>query len=154
MAAEVFAFDDFFVDANDPGVEHSVTMKDRAGNEREVKIRTKRAMTLGDREAAKAAATKSHVDPLKGILVVDGFDQGELTVQLLSRAIISWPFERVIRTEAGEIAARNPVPVTVANVRQLVSDNADALAVLVQEILQGPTKEANAPFVKPSEEAS
>jgi hypothetical protein len=152
--SELFAFDDFFVDANDPGVEHDVTMKDRAGNEREVKIRTKRAMSLGDREAAKAAATTSHVDPTKGVLVVDGFDQGEFTIQLLARSILSWPFERVTRNEAGEVTTKTPVPVTVVNVRQLMSENADALATLVNEVIQGPSKEALAPFEKPSDEAS
>lgn len=150
---DVLLFEDFFVDARDPGVARTLTLKDRQGNERQVEIRMKRALTLGDREAAKAAGTKTTVKP-NGQLQVVGFDDGEFTIDLLSRAILSWPFKRVERDEDGNIVREIPVAVTKDNLRAMRHDNADEFAKLVQELIVGSPREELDFFEKPSDAAS
>jgi hypothetical protein len=150
---DVLLFDDFFVDARDPGESRKLTLKDRNGNEREVEVRMKRALTLGDREAAKAAGTKTRVKP-NGQLEVVGFDDGEFTIDLLSRTIIAWPFKRVERDEDGNIVREFPVAITKDNLRAMRHDNADEFAKLVQELIAGSPREDLDFFEKPSDAAS
>lgn len=138
MTDEMFLFDDFFVPNDDPGVQVDVAI-----NGRSVPIMVKRGLSLGDREAAKAIATKTRLDLTKGQLVVESFDDGAFTLELLFRCIKSWPFVR----------DGKQVPVTRENILALKSSAADAFALLVQNLVQDKS-EALTPFVKASDAAS
>lgn len=83
---ETFLVDDFFVDDADAGVEIRPVLRGRV-----VPMTVKRGLNLRDREAAKAAAIKSHLAP-NGQLVVDGIDEAVLNIEVLFRAIKAWPF--------------------------------------------------------------
>lgn len=137
MSDDTFLFDDFFVPQSDAGVEELVTIRGR-----QVPVKFKRGLSLGDREAAKSAATKTHVSP-RGELVVDGFDSGVFTVELLARVIKSWPF------------TRNGALVTVSreNIQALGADVADALQTVAEKYVTPQKVEALAPFVTPSDAA-
>lgn len=137
MSDETFLFDDFFVPQSDAGIEELVTIRGR-----QVPIFFKRGMSLGDREQAKAAATKTHITP-KGELVIDGFDQGVFTIELLARLIKSWPF------------TRNGTLVTVSreNIVALGADVADALQTVAEKYVSPQKTEALAPFETPSDAA-
>lgn len=154
MSADLVLFEDFFVDDNDPGVEKDVVLTARDGSKHTIQVRIRRALSLGDREAAKSAATKTHVAP-DGSLVVDGFDNGIFMVEVLTRCVIRWPFERAVRDESGAVLSHSPVAVTRDNVRKLKHENGDAFAELVNGIVQGAAADkANMDrFEKPSEEA-
>jgi hypothetical protein len=138
MSDEMFLFDDFFVPNDDPGVQVDVAI-----NGRVVPIMVKRGLSLGDREAAKSVATKTRLDPTKGTLTAESFDEGAFVVELLFRCIKSWPFVRDGKT----------VPVTRENILALKSSAADAFALLVQNLVQD-KMEALAPFGKASDAAS
>jgi hypothetical protein len=135
---ETFLFEDFFIPADDPGVETSITV-----NGREIPLRVKRGLSLGDREAARAVATKMDIDLMKGTMKVDSFDEGVFTIELLFRCLVSWPF-----TKDGVA-----VPITRDNIRALSSSAADEMAKLVQLFVGGNKEEALAPFEKPSDAA-
>lgn len=139
--SEVFLFDDFFVPNDDPGVEQNVTVDGR-----EVPIFLKRGLSLGDREAAKSIATKTHISE-SGTFVVDSFDDGLFQVELLFRCIKSWPFT---------YAHGGPVPITRGNIVSMKAHAADAMTLLVQKLVgnEEAKKEALAPFESPSDEAS
>lgn len=139
--AEEFLFDDFFVDGNDPGVEHVMHLKGR-----DVPLRIKRSVSLGDREAAKSAATKTRINPQTGALSVEGFDEGALKIELLVRSIKSWPFHY----KGGQ-----PVPINRTTVGQLQLDAANEVDKLFN-LLVGVAeveKEALEDFEKASGEA-
>lgn len=134
---DTFLFDDFFVGADDPGVEDVVVL-----NGQPVPMRFKRALTLRDREESKAKAVTTAVGA-DGSLNVTGVDEGVFTVEVLMHAIKSWPFT---------YQDGSPVPVTRENIHSMMASGADALQQKVLE-LASPKREALAPFVKPSDAA-
>ena len=138
MSDETVLFEDFFVPADDPGVETSITV-----NGREVPLHIKRGLSLGDREAAKAVATKMDIDMEKGTVKLSSFDEGIFTIEMLFRCLKSWPF-----TKDGV-----PVPITRENIRALKATAADEMSKLVNALTGGSKDEALAPFEKPSDEA-
>lgn len=135
---DTFLFDDFFVPNDDPGVEDVVTI-----NGRDVPMHFKRALTLRDREEAKAKAVTTSVGK-DGSLAVTGVDEGVFTVEVLFRAIKSWPFT---------FKDGSPVPVTRENIQAMMATSADALQAKVLS-LTAPKREALDPFVQPSDAAS
>lgn len=139
-SVETYQFDDFFVPADDEGIEETVMMKDRHGNGREVPIRIKRGLRLDDALGAQAAATKTHMTP-KGELVVDGVDEGVFAVELLSRIIVSWPFQR------------NGVTMKPSkeNLRAMLATNLTGFKPLIQRVMANKA-DTLAPFEKPSAE--
>lgn len=138
VSDEIFLFDDFFVPADDPGAEYNLDIRGRT-----IPIRVKRGLSLGDREASKAVATKSHINMTNGQIVVDGFDEGAFMIELLFRCIKSWPFT----TKDGKA-----VPITRANLTQLRTESADAFAKLMNTLVGNAESkaEALAPFENPS----
>lgn len=144
MSEETFAFDDFFVDNSDGGVEETVEMMDKNGNVRKVTLTIKRGVSLGDYSAAQSRATKTHISP-KGELVVDGMDQAELAVELLARVIQSWPFTRPDGSR---------VPVTRDYIRAMYVTSATGLQPLVQKLVASNRKDELGPFENQSGEAS
>lgn len=137
---ETFQYDDFFVPADDEGVEELVTMKDRHGVEHQVPIRIKRGLRLDDALGAQAAATKTHMTP-KGALVVDGVDEAVFAVELLSRIIVSWPFKR-------NGVSMKP---TKENIRAMLATNINGFKPLIQRVTANKA-DTLAPFEKPSAE--
>lgn len=134
--SEEFLFEDFFVAADDPGVEEVVNIHGR-----DVPLRIKRGITLKDIEEAKSKAVKTHLSP-SGQLIVDSIDEAVMTVEILVRCIKGWPF-----TKDGK-----KVPVTRENLYAMRAEASDALQTLVQRLVSG-KKEALVPFGKASEEA-
>jgi hypothetical protein len=135
---QTFLFDDFFVDEADPGVVHTVTIRGR-----EVPITCSRGISLADKEAATQASVKRHVAP-NGKIVVDGIDDTALAVELLMRCIKSWPFT---------YKDGSTVPINRRNIRMLLSDACDALALAIIGVGAAKEAEADGPFAPPSEEA-
>lgn len=142
MAAEVFEFSDFFVSDSDPGVEETVTMEDNAGSKHQVTLTLKRSISLGDIQAARAVATRTHLTP-NGQQVIDAFDDALFVIHLLSRVILKWPF-----TNNGAM-----VPVTVANVTRLNAKNAEVFNLLAQRLTNQQSEETRQDFEKPSDVA-
>lgn len=144
MSAAIFEFADFFVSESDPGTVETVTMQDNNGNKFDVDLTIRRGISIGDIQASRAAAMKTHLTPT-GQQVVDGFDDTLFVIHLLARAIMKWPFER----------NGAPVPVNVANVSRLNAKNAEVFSVLATK-LTGESPEAQeqlADFEKPSDVA-
>lgn len=141
MSATIFEFADFFVSESDPGTIETVTMQDNNGNTFDVDLTIRRGISIGDIQAARAAAMKTHLTP-EGQQVVDGFDDTLFVIHLLSRAIMSWPFTR----------NGAPVHVNVANVSRLNAKNADVFSILATKLTgESPAaKEALQDFEKPS----
>lgn len=137
---ETFAFDDFFVDDSDGGVDETVTLTDKNGNERAVTLKVKRGLSLGDYSAAQSRATKTHISP-KGELVVDGIDQSVFAIELLYLVIKAWPFTR---------PDGNRVPVSREHLRNMYAASSAGLQPLVEKLMHN-RKEELAPFVKPSD---
>lgn len=133
--SQEFLFEDFFVAADDPGVEEVVSI-----NGRDVPLRIKRGITLKDIEEAKSKAIKTHLSP-KGELVVDSVDEAQMTVEILARVIKAWPFVR----------DGKQVPITRENLYLMRAEASEALQSLVKRLISG-KKEALAPFEKPSVE--
>ena len=129
---ETFDFDTFFVDDSDAGEDVPVTVRGHTFT-----VTVKRGLSLGDREAAKSVATKSHVSPT-GALVIDNFDTTAFTVEMLARMIKGWSLPR---------------PATRANVVAMGADVSDALQTALAKYLNPPTEEALAPFAPQSDAA-
>ncbi len=114
-----YFFDDFFVPEDDLGHSIDVVVKDKYGHTRKVgPFFIKRGLSLGDREAAKAKAVQTRVNPKNGQLEVIGFDEGLFQLEVLVKAVKSWPFKDK-NNKATEI--------TRQNLRMLQADIADAL---------------------------
>jgi hypothetical protein len=134
---ETFLFDDFFVPADDAGVEDTVEI-----NGRDIPMTFKRALTLRDREEAKAKAVKTVINK-DGSMSVAGVDEGTFTVEILFRTILAWPFT---------YKDGSPVPVTRAILQSMIANGADALQAKVLSYM-APKREALVPFENPSDAA-
>jgi len=132
-----FFFDDFFVGSDDPGVEIKPVLRGRV-----VPMRITRGLSLDDREAAKAMAVRQHLNP-QGQMVLDGIDEKVLNVEVLARALKSWPF-----TRDGQ-----PVPITRQTITALGGDCCDAIMAEMAKLLSA-AEDAHAPFENPSDAAS
>jgi hypothetical protein len=135
MPEETFLFEDFFVAPDDPGVEEIVEI-----NGRQVPLMVKRGITLKDVEEAKTRAVKTHLSP-SGQLVVDSIDEVVMTVEILLKAIKSWPF----------IKDGKPLPITRENLYAMRAEASAALQQLVKKLTSG-RRESLGPFEKPSDE--
>jgi hypothetical protein len=118
-----FLFDDFFVPEDDPGHKVEVKVKDRNGRMRVVPIFLKRGMSLSDRESAKAKAVQTRINPKNGQLEMTGVDEGVFQMEILMRAIVSWPF----KDKYGQA-----IEVTRKNINLCLPDMAD---ILFQQVL-------------------
>lgn len=144
MAAEIFEFSDFFVSDADPGVIESVNLVDNSGNPHTIELTVKRNISFGDIQAARSAATKTHITPA-GQQSVDGFDDMLFAIHLLANVIKKWPF-----TRNGVM-----VPVTVEYVTKLNARNSDAFSILATKLTSAstPSEGALVDFEKPSDVA-
>lgn len=119
--SELFLADDFFVDEHDPGVELIVTLSGRT-----VPLMVKRGLSFADIAAAKQQATKMRFKP-DGTPEVYAFDETIMNVEILFRALKSWPFTQ-----------RNgkSLPLTRENIKALRAENIEpiikALGIIVE----------------------
>jgi hypothetical protein len=125
-----FFFDDFFVEADDPGVEVTVQMRGR-----NIPLRIARGLTLRDMAESESAAITSHIDA-QGRQVIDSLDSTKAAVELLFRAIKSWPFT---------FRDGRPVPVTREHIEQMLGEGAMSLATRIKASVEA-KEEALAPF--------
>lgn len=128
---ENFLFDDFFVPEDDPGHAVDVTMKDVHGNVRVVTFHIKRGLSLSDRDAAKAKAVQTRINPKNGQLEMVGVDESVFMIELLFRTIKRWPFEQ--KDKNGKIV---PVEISRENIRLMQADAVDMLSQKVLGLLQ------------------
>jgi hypothetical protein len=117
---EPFYYDDFFVskDKKDAGEIVVVTLKGR-----EVPIRFKRGISLGDKNAAKARSIVTRIKP-DGKPEIVSIDDSAFALELLSRTIIEWPFK---------YRDGRPVPISKDTIEEMFEDCADELALLVMK---------------------
>lgn len=117
---EEFLADDFFVDEEDAGVELIVNL---AG--RHVPLMVKRGLSFADISYAKQQATKMRFKP-DGTPEVYAFDEAVMNVEILFRALKSWPFKR----------NGKPLPLTRENIKALRAENIEpivkALGIIVE----------------------
>jgi hypothetical protein len=139
MPTDKFFFDDFFVADDDPGVEYLVMMGGK-----EVPLRIKKALTLDDIEACKEKAIKKDWNFRSGEMIVRGVDERTFVLEVLLRAIISWPFE---------YRDGRKVPITREVLQSMMADSYDALARIVTGLISQ-RREQTDPFEKVSAEAS
>lgn len=124
------SFDDFFVPATDNGIEETVTALGKS-----FKIWVKKGVSLGEREAAKAKAITTHISP-KGELVVDGFNQGVFTLEMMHTLLKRWEL---------------PKQLTRDNIAALVPEVGDAIQTVLQKYIVPDKQEALVPFGNPSD---
>ena len=135
-----FEFADFFVDESDPGVEEPITLEDNNGVQHDMVWTVRRSISLGDIQAARSAATHTHLTP-NGQQVVDKFDDVLFAIHLLARVVLKWPF-----TRNGAM-----IPVTVAYVTKLNARNSNALNLLAGKLTNQQSEKTLADFEKPSD---
>lgn len=138
MSDNVFLFNDFFDNDEDPGVEFPVIMGGRT-----VPFHIKRSMTVRERQKATDQSLKKHFDTT-GKLVVDGVDEAVFSIEVVFSGLKSWPFT---------YPDGRAVPITRETIAKLPASVLDSLVTVLMNLREDQEK-ALVPFEKPSEDRS
>lgn len=131
-----FLFDDFFVPADDPGIEDSVTVRGQV-----IPMHVAKGLSLRDVQEANAKAVRTRVDPATGNVEIVGVDQVVFAVEILVRAIKSWPFT---------MSDGTAVPVTRENLYALRADGLSAFKSIIERLTGSDTPAQLDPSEPPS----
>lgn len=120
MAAEIFDFEDFFVDPADPGIEIIVKLRARTAEgvvDRDVPIRVRKGINLESAIAAKSRGVKVMYDLETGKPSDVQVDEAEVAAATLTQVILSWPFTR----------KGKPVPINEHFIKMMFGDNVETI---------------------------
>jgi hypothetical protein len=139
---ELFLYDDFFVPADDPGIEIRPVIRGR-----EVPMFVRRGFSFRDVGAARERASKRVLNRGTGQVDSVVVDETRAAIILLEHVIVSWPFVR--RDRDGTLS---PVPINQTTIGEFLGEGAEAVMVEIQRISDG-RRAALVPFDAPSDKA-
>jgi hypothetical protein len=118
--AEIFDFEDFFVDPEDPGLDIEITLKARTNDgvvERVVPMTIRKGVDLNGSQAAQQKGLKVIYDPETGKPKDIQVNEAEIAAATLAQVILKWPF-----TKGGKT-----VPINEKHIKMMFGDNVEAI---------------------------